>query len=82
MTDFDCQETKRHVHEYLHNQLNDDEIRDITAHLANCDSCEADYDMENLINGVIKEACDEAPPAELAQRVLARIREVQAGEAH
>jgi anti-sigma factor (TIGR02949 family) len=82
MTDFDCQETKRHVHEYLHNQLDQDEIAEITAHLANCDSCEADYDMENLINGVIKESCDEAPPAELAQRVMDRIRGIRLGEEH
>ena len=78
MTNFDCQETKRHVHEYLHNELNDSEIEDITAHLANCDSCETDYDMENLINGSIKEACDEVPPEELAQRVMAEIRRIQA----
>ena len=78
MTNFDCQETKRHVHEYLHNELNESEIEDITAHLANCDSCETDYDMENLINGSIKEACDEVPPEELAQRVMAEIRRIQA----
>ena len=78
MTDLDCQETKRQVHEYLHNELNESEIEDITSHLANCDSCEADYDMENLINGSIKEACDEVPPAELAQRVMSQIRLIQA----
>lgn len=77
MTELDCQETKRQVHEFLHNELNESEIDDITAHLANCDSCEADYDMENLINGSIKEACDEVPPAQLAERVLAEIRRIQ-----
>jgi anti-sigma factor (TIGR02949 family) len=82
MSDFDCQETKRHVHEYLHNELSGQDIDDITAHLANCDSCETDYDLENLINGVIKGACDEAPPAELAQRVMSRIRDIQNGAAH
>ena len=40
MAEFDCEETKRHVHEYLHNELSDQELQDITAHLANCDSCE------------------------------------------
>jgi hypothetical protein len=34
--------------------------------------------MENLINGSIKEACDEVPPEELAQRVMAKIRQIQA----
>ena len=75
---FDCQETKRPVHEYLHNELSETEIDEITAHLANCDSCETDYDMENLINGAIRESCTEVPPQELADRVLAEIRRIQA----
>ena len=82
MAEFDCEETKRHVHEYLHNELSDDEIKDITAHLANCDSCEGDYDMEHLFNSVIQRSCDEAPPQELAQRVLDRIRNINAGQVH
>ena len=26
MAEFDCEETKRHVHEYLHNELSDQEL--------------------------------------------------------
>ena len=78
MTEIDCQETKRHVHEYLSNQLSDEELTEITAHLANCDSCEADYDFEVIFNQVIVRSCTEAPPEELAKRVLAKIREIQA----
>jgi len=79
---YDCQETKRHVHEYLHNELSEDEIKEITAHLANCDSCESDYDLEQYVNGAIKGACSEVPPQELAERVLANIRAMQAGIDH
>ena len=79
---FDCQETKRHVHEYLHNELSDTEIDEITAHLANCDSCEGDYDFENLFNSVIQRSCDEVPPQELGQRILSRIRDINSGAAH
>lgn len=82
MTEFDCQETKRHVHEYLHNELSEGEIAEITAHLANCDSCESDYDLENLINGVVKGVCNEVPPSELTERVMKRIREIQGGISH
>ncbi|MEO0027906.1 MAG: hypothetical protein RLZZ258_564 [Actinomycetota bacterium] len=78
MSEIDCQETKRHVHEYLHNELSDQELDDITAHLANCDSCETDYDLETLINGAIKQSCTEDVPQELAERVLAEIRRIQA----
>ena len=82
MPEFDCQETKRHVHEYLHSELSEQEIVDITAHLANCDSCESDYDLENTINGVVERNCSEVPPQELADNIMARIRAIQAGEAH
>ena len=82
MPEFDCQETKRHVHEYLHNELSEQELVEITAHLANCDSCESDYDLENTINGVIEQHCSEVPPQELADTIMNRIRAIQAGEAH
>jgi anti-sigma factor (TIGR02949 family) len=78
MPEFDCQETKRHVHEYLHNELTEQEVRDVTAHIANCDSCESDYDMEHFINGVVQEACSEVPPQDLAERILGEIRRIQA----
>lgn len=77
MTEFDCQETKRHVHEFLHNELSEAEITEITAHLANCDSCEGDYDVENALNNAIARACGEMPPQELGERILSRIREIQ-----
>lgn len=76
MTEFDCQETKRHVHEFLQEELSDQEMADITSHLANCDSCEEDYDFEVLFNQVIKRSCEEAPPQELADRILGKIRDV------
>ena len=77
MTQFDCEETKKNVHEFLHNELKPEDQADITAHLANCDSCERDYDLEVFLNQAIQRSCDEAPPAELAQRVLQRIRQSQ-----
>ena len=77
MSEMNCEETKRHVHEYLHSELNSDEIDLITAHLANCDSCEGDYDMEHLFNSVIQRSCDEAPASKLAERVMQRLREIQ-----
>jgi anti-sigma factor (TIGR02949 family) len=73
----DCEETKQSVHEYLHNELLETDIDAITAHLANCESCERSYDIEVVLNQVIQRSCDEAPTEELAQRVLRRLREVQ-----
>lgn len=82
MADFDCEETKQHVHEYLHNELSQTEISDITVHLANCDSCEGDYDVENTLNNVISRACADVPPEELTQNIMARVRQIQNGIEH
>jgi anti-sigma factor (TIGR02949 family) len=72
----DCEETKRQVHEYLHNQLKDGEMDAITAHLANCDSCDKDYSLEVMLNQVVIRSCDEAPAAELGERIMQRLRDV------
>jgi mycothiol system anti-sigma-R factor len=57
--------------------MESEQQEDITAHLANCDSCEEHYDIEIVFNQVIQRSCDEAPAEELAQRVMQRLREVQ-----
>lgn len=74
MTEFDCSATKRHVHEFLQQELTEQEMVEITAHLSACDSCEEDYDFEVLFNDVIKRSCTDVPPQELAEKILAGIR--------
>jgi len=73
----DCEEVKRNVHEFLHSELQESDLMDITAHIANCDSCEQHYDIEVVFNQVIQRSCDEAPTEELAERVKQRLRDIQ-----
>ena len=77
MKQVDCEEVKRSVHEYLHSEMQSTELDVITAHLANCDSCEEHYDIEIVFNQVIQRSCDEAPTEELAQRVLQKLQQIQ-----
>ncbi len=77
MKQVDCEEVKRNVHEFLHAEMEDNQLEQITAHIANCDSCEQHYDIEVVFNQVIQRSCDEAPTAELAERVKNRLREIQ-----
>ena len=58
MKKVNCEEVKKGVHEYLHSELHEEELEEITAHLANCDSCESHYDIEVIFNQVIQRACD------------------------
>ncbi len=77
MKQVDCEEVKRNVHEFLHAEMDENQLQDITSHIANCDSCEQHYDIEVVFNQVIQRSCDEAPTAELAERVKNRLREIQ-----
>lgn len=77
MKQVDCEDVKRNVHEFLHSELHEDQLDVITAHIANCDSCEEHYDIEIVFNRVIQRSCDEAPAEELAERVMKRLREIQ-----
>lgn len=77
MKQLDCEDVKRNVHEFLHSELHEEELGAITAHIANCDSCEQHYDIEIVFNQVIQRSCDEAPAEELADRVMKRLREIQ-----
>lgn len=77
MKSVDCDEVKRSVHEYLHSAMNEQELEVVTAHLANCESCEQHYDIEVVFNQVIQRSCDEAPTPELAERVMKKLREIQ-----
>ena len=82
MTDMTCQEIKQHVHEYLASELSESDIAYITEHLANCDSCDADYGLEDAINRKVEELCQIVPPDTLLAGIKERIRQIQAGEAH
>ena len=77
MKKVNCDEVRKGVHEYLHSELHEEELIHITAHLANCDSCESHYDIEVIFNQVIQRSCDEVPAGELAERVMERLREIR-----
>jgi anti-sigma factor (TIGR02949 family) len=77
MKQVDCEEVKRNVHEFLHSEMEENQLQEITSHIANCDSCEQHYDIEVVFNQVIQRSCDEAPTEELAERVKRRLREIQ-----
>lgn len=77
MKHLDCEDVKRNVHEYIHQELMELELNSLTSHLANCDSCEEHYDIEVVFNQVVLRSCDEAPSEELAKRVMERLIQIQ-----
>jgi len=74
--EMNCEETKLHVHEYLQNELSEVELEAITAHIANCDHCEWEYDFEAALTDVVKVSCSETPADEIAEKILAKLRSI------
>jgi mycothiol system anti-sigma-R factor len=70
--EIDCTSCQEQVHEFLQSELTDAELAVITAHIANCDTCDEHYHVEDKINQLIRTSCaQEETPAD----ILAKVRE-------
>ncbi len=78
MTDCGCDKAKAELEEYLHRELSDDDFRDVSEHLANCEDCSAEHLVGVTLTEKVRRACRETAPDELRQQVLFRIRQLQA----
>ncbi len=78
MTDCGCDKAKAELEEYLHRELSDDDFRDVSEHLANCEDCSAEHLVGVTLSEKVRRACRETAPDELRQQVLLKIRQLQA----
>lgn len=70
--EIDCTSCQEQVHEYLQSELTEAELKVITDHIANCDTCDEHYHVEDKINQLIRTSCaaEETPAT-----ILAKVRE-------
>jgi anti-sigma factor (TIGR02949 family) len=78
MTDCGCDKAKAELEEYLHRELSDEDFRDVSEHLANCEDCSAEHLVGVTLSEKVRRACRETAPDELRQQVLLKIRQLQA----
>ena len=78
MTDCGCDKAKAELEEYLHRELSEDDFRDVSEHLANCEDCSAEHLVGVTLTEKMRRACRETAPEELRQTVLLKIRQLQA----
>ncbi len=76
MTDCGCEKAKAELEEYLHRELSDDDFRDVSDHLANCDDCSAEHLVGLTITDKVRKACQEKAPEELRAAVALRLRQL------
>ena len=73
----DCADFLERIVYFIDNELDAADCAVVRAHLDTCNPCLEKYDLQRTVKSVVARSCSEAAPAELRDRVLLRIREVQ-----
>jgi anti-sigma factor (TIGR02949 family) len=73
MTDCGCEKAKAELEEYLHRELSDQDFRDVTEHLENCEDCTNEHTIGLTITQKMQKACQEKAPDELRAAILAKL---------
>jgi anti-sigma factor (TIGR02949 family) len=73
MTDCGCDKAKAELEEYLHRELSDQDFRDVTEHLENCEDCTNEHTVGLTLTQKMQAACQEKAPDELRAAILAKL---------
>lgn len=73
MTDCGCDKAKTELEEYLHRELTDQNFRDVTEHLENCDDCTQEHLVGLTLTEKLQRACQEKAPDTLRAEILAKL---------
>jgi anti-sigma factor (TIGR02949 family) len=80
MTDCGCDKAKAELEEYLHRELSDGDLADISDHLAQCVDCNAEHLIGLTLTEKVRSACQEKAPEELRSAVLGRLSTLAASQ--
>ena len=65
----DCTEALSKLFEFLDSEISEADCDRIREHLADCEPCLAEYDIEDHLKKLVKRSCHESAPAELHVRI-------------
>lgn len=65
----DCAEALRRLFDLLDEEIAEIDGDRIRQHLADCEPCLAEYDVEHHLKALVKRSCSDAAPAELHVRI-------------
>ena len=75
--DKDCSEVLERVFFFIDNELPTADYSEIQQHLDECAPCLRKYDLERTVKMLVRRSCAERAPAELREKVLFHIHQVQ-----
>ena len=64
-----CEQALKHLFEFLDSELQEADSDRIREHLAYCEPCLAEYDVEEHVRALVKRSCSECAPVELHVRI-------------
>ena len=74
----DCADYLERIVYFIDNELDEADCSVVRAHLDSCNPCLEKYDLQRTVKSVVARSCSEPAPAEVRDRVLLRLRAVQA----
>jgi mycothiol system anti-sigma-R factor len=73
----ECADFLEQIVFFIDNELVAADCAAVRAHLDTCNPCLEKYDLQRTVKSIVARSCSEPAPAELRDRVLFRLREVQ-----
>ena len=64
-----CEQALAHLFRFLDSELPEDDADRIREHLAYCEPCLAEYDVEEHVRALVRRSCTECAPVELHVRI-------------
>jgi mycothiol system anti-sigma-R factor len=75
-----CEDLAERIERFLDGELDVAEARELDSHLDDCLPCTQERELRARLRELVREGCAERAPAELIERVRARLLEVAGGE--
>ncbi|MFQ6170034.1 mycothiol system anti-sigma-R factor [Oryzobacter sp. R7] len=74
----DCSEVLHRIYEYLDGEMSPADVKRVAAHLAECQPCLAEHDLDRAVKDAVRRSCvEEAAPAAVRLQILQRITMVR-----
>lgn len=74
----DCSEALGKLFEFLDAEITEADGDRIRQHLADCEPCLAEYDVEDHLKKLVRRSCSEAAPVELHARIREQLTVLRA----
>ncbi len=73
MTDCGCDQARAELEEYLHRELNAEDVLMVEEHLAGCEDCSGEHLVGLALTRKVRQACQETAPEELRVAILSEL---------